>query len=101
MIIVTGIAEIAPGSIDVIKAAAQQMAVSSRAEQGCRKYAFYEDIEQPGRFRIYEEWETPEALRAHFTMPHMQAFNAALGQVEILKLEIEQFLRGETIKVGD
>lgn len=100
MIIVTGVAEVSPDSVDVIRDAARIMAVKSREESGCHAYAFYEDIEQPGRFRIYEEWETADALRAHFATPHMAEFNKALGSVSLLKLEIEQFERGPDIKVN-
>ncbi|MDJ0614177.1 MAG: putative quinol monooxygenase [Rhizobiaceae bacterium] len=100
MIVVTGIAEIAVDDVETIKAAARIMAKSSRAEAGCIAYAFYEDIEHSGRFRIYEEWESADALRAHFQEPHMEAFNAALGSVTVLKLEISQFERGDDIKIN-
>ncbi len=100
MIVVTGIAEIAPEDVSQIKSAAKIMASASRSEEGCRNYAFYEDIEQEGRFRIYEEWETAEALREHFTTQHMQDFNQILSETKVLKLEVDQFLRGDDIKVG-
>ena len=100
MIIVTGIAEIAEGDIDVIKPAACEMAMNSRDEEGCRAYAFYEDLEKPGRFRIFEKWESVDALRAHFSTPHMQAFNAVLSGVTVLKLEVEQFEQGRDVTVN-
>ena len=100
MIVVTGIAEISPEDVSRIKSAAKTMASASRSEDGCRNYAFYEDIEQDGRFRIYEEWETAEALREHFTTQHMQEFNQILAETKVLKLEVNQFLRGDDIKVG-
>jgi len=100
MIIVTGIAEIAPESIEAIKDAARVMASASRAEAGCHEYAFYEDIENPGTFRVYEEWESPEALRAHFAEPHMARFQKTLEAATILKLDISQFERGADVKVN-
>lgn len=100
MIIVTGIAEVASEDIATIKAAASIMAKASRAETGCVEYAFYEDIEQAGQFRIYEEWESVEALRTHFTLPHMAEFQAVLGSINVLKLDINQFERGRDIKVN-
>ena len=100
MIIVTGIAEIAPESVDGIKQAASVMAEASRKEPGCEAYAFYEDIEQAGRFRIFEKWQTADALRSHFSTPHMKEFNANLGKARVLKLEIEQFERGVDVTVN-
>lgn len=100
MIIVTGIAEIAAKDIETIKHAASIMAQASRAEEGCLEYAIYEDIEQAGRFRIYEEWESADALRNHFNLPHMQTFNAALASVSVMRLEIHQFERGNDIQVN-
>ena len=100
MIIVTGIAEIAEGDVEAIKPAARDMAVKSRAEDGCLAYAFYEDLEQAGRFRIFEKWESVDALRAHFATAHMQAFNKALSAVRVLKIEVEQFEQGRTVSVN-
>lgn len=100
MIVVTGIAEIAEDSIETIKQAAGIMAKASRAESGCREYAFYEDIETPGRFRIYEEWESADALRAHFNEPHMAVFQQALAKATVLGLNVSQFERGADIKVN-
>ena len=100
MIVVTGIAEVSAGSLERVREAARVMAKASRAEPGCRAYAFYEDIEQPGRFRIYEEWESADALRAHFGTSHMAAFRAVLGASDIATLNIDQFERGPDIKVG-
>ena len=100
MIIVTGIAEVEAGSVEAMKAAACSMAAASRAEAGCRAYAFYEDIEQPGRFRIYEEWETLEALRTHFETPHMAVFSETLRNEAIVRLEVDQFERGQGVTVN-
>ena len=64
MIVVTGIATVAPESAEALKAAARKMAAASREEAGCHAYAFYEDLEVAGRFRVYEEWESAEAAEA-------------------------------------
>lgn len=101
MIIVTGIAEVAPQSVEQIKAAARVMAATTRTEAGCHAYAFYEDLEQPGRFRLYEEWETADHLRAHFATPHMAEFQAVIRSTEGISIQIKQFLRGDDIKVND
>lgn len=55
---------------------------ASLAEPGCRAYAYAEDVLEPGLFRVHEEWDSREALDAHFAAPHMrewQATREALG----------------------
>jgi quinol monooxygenase YgiN len=52
------------------------------AEPGCRVYSYAEDVAEPGLFRVTEQWDSREALAAHFATPHMQAWaeqRAALG----------------------
>ncbi len=60
--------EALPAMADVITA--------SLAEPGCRDYAYAEDTTEPGLFRVYEEWESREALQAHFAMAHMREWQA-------------------------
>ncbi len=100
MIIVTGIAVVAAKDIDTVKDAARIMAQASHAEAGCNAYAFYEDIEKSGRFRIYEQWESADALRAHFATQHMATFSETLRKADVLSLEVEQFQRGDDIQVN-
>ena len=61
------------------------MAVETRKEAGCVSYAFYTDVEDPGRIRVFEEWESGEALDRHFATPHMAEFRAALGRLQGLR----------------
>jgi quinol monooxygenase YgiN len=52
------------------------------AEPGCRAYSYAEDVAEPGLFRVMEQWDSREALSAHFRTPHMQEWaqqRAALG----------------------
>lgn len=51
-------------------------------EPGCIAYSYAEDIREPGLFRVSEQWQSREALAAHFAAPHMkqwQAERVALG----------------------
>lgn len=52
------------------------------AELGCRAYSYAEDVAEPGLFRVMEQWDSREALSAHFATPHMTAWaeqRAGLG----------------------
>jgi quinol monooxygenase YgiN len=76
MIVVSGrfrlprerIAEASPRMAKVIAA--------SRGETGCRGYCYAEDVTEPGLFRVYEEWDSLEALREHFATAHMREWQA-------------------------
>lgn len=88
MLIVTGVFDLDPAQIDRLRAAAAIMAKATRDEPGCITYAFWQDIEAPTRFRVYEEWEDRAALEAHFETPHMQVWRAALAEGGLLSRDI-------------
>lgn len=90
MIIVTGTIDLDESSIAPAKELAGAMANATRAEKGCLSYAFYQDIENPARFRIYEEWEDEAALQAHFKQPHMAKFNEGLSKLKVLGADVKK-----------
>jgi quinol monooxygenase YgiN len=58
---------------------------ASRAEPGCIAYAYAEDVNEPGLFRVNEAWTNREQLTAHFEMPHMKQWQrerAELGMTD-------------------
>ena len=60
-------------------------------EPGCRSYRFYADIEDPGLFFLFEEWDGPEALEKHFATPHMARFMTEAPALLSGGLEINQY----------
>ncbi len=100
MLVVTGIIEIDESSVAAAKELAGPMGTASRAEPGCHAYAFYQDLEDPTRIRIYEEWEDQAALDAHFATPHMAAFGEGLGKLTLKSMNVVKFDRGETSPVA-
>ena len=75
MIIVSGVFEVEGADRDAAIAAAVRMATETRKEEGCQSYAFYGDFEDADRIRVFEEWESGEALERHFKTPHMAEFS--------------------------
>lgn len=100
MVIVTGIIHIDAADAEAAKAAASNMAVATRAEDGCITYAFYEDIENPGRFRVYEEWRDLAALGAHGKAPHMADFRKALAGLNVLGTDLKMIEGGTEKPLG-
>ncbi len=78
MIVVTGRVAIPAESSEQFRALAAEMCAASRSDDGCIGYRCYEDLEQPGRYVVIEEWRDDEALQSHFAQPHTGKFMGAL-----------------------
>lgn len=94
MLIVTGTFDLDAAHAQRLRAAAIVMAKATREEPGCQVYAFWQDIEEPTRFRVYEEWDDRAALEAHFETPHMQVWRAALAEGGLLSSYVKTVLGG-------
>ncbi len=95
MIIVSGTIPVQPDKRDEAIAAAQEMVAATVQENGCHHYQFYSSIDDPNLFRVYEEWESMEALQAHFETPHMATFrqklpNLVAGPGKIKRFEADE-----------
>jgi len=78
VIVVAGSVRIRPDARERAVAVALEMAAATRREPGCLAYRFSADLADPTLFYVHEEWESADALAAHFRTPHMAAFHAAL-----------------------
>lgn len=96
MIVVSGVIRVAAGSEAEARAAALKVAEATRREEGCISYAFYADLEQPGSFRVFEEWENDAALAAHFKTPHMAAFRETLSGLEFISRQVKRYVVSES-----
>jgi len=89
VLIVAVRAIIEPEAIDKVRAALSTMEEQSRDEAGCLDYAFSLEISDSSRLRVFERWESMEALETHFATPHMAAFMQALGSLSPKDLQIK------------
>ena len=93
MIVISGRARLHESRIDGAVRAGSTMATTSRDEPGCLEYRFAVDIDDPMVVQIFEQWESAEALEAHFATPHFAAFSEVLlaavdGPVELTRFEV-------------
>ncbi|MBT7336098.1 MAG: antibiotic biosynthesis monooxygenase [Gammaproteobacteria bacterium] len=79
MIVVNATIESTAQNIDALKQAIADMEVASRAESGCHDYTFSVELNNPNILRITEKWSSMADLNAHFGMPHMADFQAAMA----------------------
>jgi quinol monooxygenase YgiN len=91
MIIVAGEVVLEEGQLDAARDALEKMVRATRAEPGCLAYGFATDVLDPSILRIFERWESEEALAAHFAAPHMATFLQALAAVEPRSMEVKAF----------
>ena len=63
----------------------------SQKEPGCLKYTSSVDINDSTVVRIYELWESMEALEPHFKTAHMAAFQAALSKVRTRSMDAKVY----------
>lgn len=80
MILIAATVQVKPAVRETAVAVAREFAAASEAEPGCNRYRFFADFEDPNTFFLFEEWETEEALAAHFQTPHMAAFQEQIPQ---------------------
>jgi quinol monooxygenase YgiN len=89
MIVVAGTLRLTPEGMAAVREVARATVTATNAEAGCIVYAFAEDLREPGLIRIYEEWESREALDAHGRAPHMTVWRDALKTVEVQGLDLK------------
>jgi quinol monooxygenase YgiN len=56
----------------------QTVAAFSRQEPGCISYQICQDTEDEDAFVFVEQWESEDALQAHFGTAHIAQFMAAI-----------------------
>ncbi|MEM7189091.1 MAG: putative quinol monooxygenase [Pseudomonadota bacterium] len=95
MICVAGEMVIAEKDIEAARAAAIDMMDETAKEDGCIHYRFYQDVQHPTKFHVYEEWESPAHLAAHAKSDHMKVFRAALSELTVESRDIAMFEMGE------
>ena len=79
------------GTADALKAAIATMEQASRAEAGCVDYTFTTALNEPTTLRIFEQWQSIDALKAHFATAHMAQFNAAMQKHPPKGIEVKMF----------
>jgi len=77
MILVLGTIRLPLENVEAARPAMTRMIEASRAEMGCQTYTYAEDLLDPGLFHVKELWVDRDALRRHFTSPHIAAWRAA------------------------
>jgi quinol monooxygenase YgiN len=96
MLIVSGTITVDPSGTEAALELARPLVEATLAEEGCITYGFWTHPDQPGVLRVYEEWESDEAMVAHFATPHMAAFMEGMGSLPITGTSITRHVVAES-----
>jgi quinol monooxygenase YgiN len=75
--VVAGIFDARPGAEADLGAVLAHYVVMSRTSAGCRNIDLVVSLTRPGRFLVYEKWESADHQRAHLTSPVTEQMAAA------------------------
>jgi quinol monooxygenase YgiN len=91
MLVIAGTITLDPADREKAIAAAVDMMEATRKETGCVAYTFSGDFSDPAIIHLFEQWESQEALNAHFQAPHMATFQAALGGLSVKNMAVQKY----------
>jgi quinol monooxygenase YgiN len=91
MIVIAGTIPIDPTKHAEAAAAVTAMMRDTLAEDGCHAYQFSFAADDPAKLCIFEEWESQEALDAHFAMPHMATFMASASSFIVGRADVAKY----------
>lgn len=91
-LVIAGTITIDPARRDAFAEAAVEMMEETHKEPGNVAYAFSADFADDGVIRIFEQWESQEALDAHMKSPHMAAFQGKLGGLGIRGMDMQKYV---------
>ena len=91
MFVIAGTIQVDPEKREQAAGPAAEMMRETRKESGNIDYAFSLDMGDPRTIRVFEQWESQEALDLHFASPHMARFQEVLGTLGIEGMNIQRF----------
>lgn len=91
MLVIAGHIRLDPAKREEANAAALDVMAATREEPGCISYTFSADLSDASQFHIFEEWESQEALDAHFKTAHMAVFQGKMGGLGVSEMAIQRY----------
>ncbi|HEU5151455.1 MAG TPA: antibiotic biosynthesis monooxygenase [Iamia sp.] len=90
-LVISGSIVIDPAHVDRARQLVAPLIVATRAEPGCLAYGFYADLDEPGAFHLYEEWESAEANAAHSASAHLATFMAGIAELDVRHVRLDRY----------
>ena len=99
MLIVSGLITVDPSDHDRMVELVGPLVEATLAEEGNLTYGFWASTAEPGVFRVYEEWASPDAMGLHMASEHMAAFLIGMGSLTVTGTELYQHQVTETTRL--
>lgn len=103
-IIISGTVDLPPEKLEAALAAAKPLIEGALTEPGCLDYDWCPDPLNPGRLRVFERWESEEALAFHFENEWYLRMRETLGSFGLLgastakyRVDLEEPVYDETM----
>lgn len=98
MIVMHAEMPIDPASREAALDRCEELAAASRSEDGVLDYRVTTDVEAPNTVRVIEEYEDADAVEAHMTSDHFEAFQADIaahlaGEPTLHRFEVDEKTR--------
>lgn len=91
MIVISGTIDLDPANARRALELTSELSAETRKETGNISYEYWQDPTNPGRWRVFEEWESQDAIDAHMATPHMAAFMAGAAELGISGIDIARY----------
>lgn len=90
-LVISGTIVIDPADAERARALVAPLVAATHAEPGCLAYGFYADLDDPGTFRVYEEWESAEANAAHSASEHLATFMSGVAELAVRRARLDRY----------
>ena len=87
---------VAENKLDELIDSLRNLSSGIREEQGCLDFSLYRDLEKKDTYRVSGEWQTRQAMEAHF---RREKFSVLIGAARVLGEDFEMSI-GETLEKG-
>ena len=88
---------VAENKLDELIDSLRNLSSGIREEQGCLDFSLYRDLEKKDTYRVSGEWQTRQAMEAHF---RREKFSVLIGAARVLGEDFEMSI-GETLEKGN
>lgn len=95
MLLIVGTVRIPVENVARARPAVARLIEATRAEDGCLKYGFAEDVLDPGLIHISEVWRDQAALEAHFASAHIAEWRTVWREIGIRDRDLRLYEVGE------
>jgi quinol monooxygenase YgiN len=80
-----------PDGRDQALKSAQPWIDGALSQPGCVHYDWSADLNDPERINVFEEWDSEEALAAHFAGPHYAGMRAHLHASGLVRADSKKY----------